>query len=219
MSWHPVERAAVVTALRETGPGAPTICEGWRTEQLAAHLVLRERDPLAAAGIVLPPLAERTERRTQALGTRSTATESWDRLVRQVEDGPPVWSPLRWGGDAAQLAEYFVHAEDVRRGGPGGHEVAPRPRAAAHAAALWRALRQMAPMLLRRTPVPLELTDDEQVLRAGPASEPSGDMPTVVRGDVGELLLWAYERSRVARVDVEGDPEQVAALEAFRPRS
>lgn len=232
MPWHPVERAAVVTALRAAGPGAPTLCAGWRTEQLAAHLVLRERDPLVAAGIVLPPLAARTERRTQEVGARAATPDAWDALVGQVAAGPPAWSPLRWAGDPAQLAEYFVHAEDVRRGGPDGPAVPPRPRAAAHTAALWTALRQMAPMLLRRVPTPVVLTDGEQVVRAGGARRPeagaaeagsaeagpgqAGSVATV-RGDVGELLLWAYERSRAARVEVAGDAGQVAALAGFRP--
>nr|WP_297425191.1 TIGR03085 family metal-binding protein [uncultured Actinotalea sp.] len=215
MSWHHLERAAVVAALRAAGPGAPTLCEGWRTEQLAAHLVLRERDPLTAAGIAVPPLAARTERRTQEVGARATTSDAWEALVRRVEDGPPVWNPLRFAGDAAQLAEYYVHAEDVRRAGPDGRDVATRPRAAAHTAALWRALRQMAPLLLRRVPVPVELTDGDQVLHTG---RDGGAAAAVVRGDVGDLLLWAYERPRVAHVDVEGTPEQVAALEAFRPR-
>lgn len=219
MSWHHLERAAVVAALREVGPGAPTLCAGWRTEQLAAHLVLRERDPLTAAGVVVPPLAGRTERRTQEVGARATTPSAWESLVRQVEDGPPVWSPLRWAGDPAQLAEYFVHTEDVRRAGPGGHEVATRPRSAGHTAALWRALRQMAPMLLRRTPVPLELTDGVEVLRAGPGRRSDDVTPAIVRGDVGDLLLWAYERPGVAHVTVEGAAEQVAALEGFRPRA
>jgi uncharacterized protein (TIGR03085 family) len=217
MSWHHLERAAAVAALREAGPGRPTLCEGWRTEQLAAHLVLRERDPLAAAGIVVPPLAGRTERRTQEVGARAAAPAAWEELLRQVEDGPPAWSPLRWGGDPAQLAEYFVHTEDVRRAGPDGRDVPTRPRSPAHTAALWRALRQRAPMLLRRAPVPLELTDGEQVLRVGHAGHGGGATAAVVRGDVGDLLLWAYERSRVAHVEVEGDAEQVAALERFRP--
>ncbi|EYR64635.1 hypothetical protein N866_07680 [Actinotalea ferrariae CF5-4] len=216
MPWHHLERAAAVAALRDAGPGAPTACEGWRTEQLAAHLVLRERDPLTAAGIVLPPLAARTERRTQDVGSRSTTPAAWDALVGKVADGPPPWSPLRWGGDPVQLAEYFVHAEDVRRGGPDGRLVPTRPRAAGHSAALWRELRRMAPMLLRRAPVPVVLTDGDESLSAGPPTP--GRAPATVRADVGELLLWAYERSRVARVEVEGDGEQVAALDAFRPR-
>lgn len=215
MSWHPVERAAVVAALREAGPGAPTLCDGWRTEQLAAHLVLRERDPLTAAGIVLPPLAARTERRTQEVGERSATPAAWEALLRRLAEGPPPWSPLRWAGDPAQLAEYFVHAEDVRRGGPGGRSVPGRPREARHTAALWTALRRMAPVLLGRAPVPVVLTDGDQVLRAGPG----GGLPATVRGDVGELLLWAYERAGVAHVEVTGDPGHQAALEEFRPRS
>jgi uncharacterized protein (TIGR03085 family) len=217
MAWNPLERAAVVSALREAGPGAPTLCDGWRTEQLAAHLVLRERDPLASAGIVLAPLASRTEARTQEVGARATTPDRWDALVTTIADGPPVWSPLRWAGDPAQLAEYFVHAEDVRRGGVDGRAVTARPRAEGHTAALWTALRRMASMLLRGAPVAVDLTDGDQVLRAGPSG--TGGAPATVRGDVGELLLWAYERSRVAHVEVEGTEEQVAALDAFRPRA
>jgi len=216
MAWNSLERAAVVSALREVGPGAPTLCDGWRTEQLAAHLVLRERDPLVAVGIVLAPLAARTEARTQEVGARSTERAAWAALVGTIADGPPVWSPLRWAGDPAQLAEYFVHAEDVRRGGVDGRAVSARPRADGHTAALWTALRRMAPMLLRDAPVAVELTDGDQVLRAGPSGAES---PATVRGDVGELLLWGYERSRVAHVEVEGTAEQVAALDTFRPRA
>ncbi|WP_225754307.1 TIGR03085 family metal-binding protein [Actinotalea sp. Marseille-Q4924] len=215
MSWHPLERAAVVAALREAGPGAPTLCDGWRTEQLAAHLVLRERDPLTAAGVVVPPLAARTERRTQEVGARAATPAAWEALLHRLAEGPPVWSPLRWAGDPAQLAEYFVHTEDVRRGGADGRAVPGRPREARHTAALWTALRRMAPLLLGRAPVPVVLTDGDQVLRAGPR----GDAPATVHGDVGELLLWAYERPAVAHVEVTGSPEQLAALEAFRPQS
>ena len=41
----------------ETGPDGPTLCEGWQTRDLAAHLVLRERRPDAAAGVMGGPLA------------------------------------------------------------------------------------------------------------------------------------------------------------------
>jgi D-arabinose 1-dehydrogenase-like Zn-dependent alcohol dehydrogenase len=41
----------------EVGPDAPTLCEGWTTYDLAAHLVLREGSPLAVAGIAFPPTA------------------------------------------------------------------------------------------------------------------------------------------------------------------
>ena len=51
------EREALCDLLTDLGPEAPTLCAGWRTRDLAAHLVLRERRPDAAPGILLPLLA------------------------------------------------------------------------------------------------------------------------------------------------------------------
>ena len=48
MSFARDERIALCDLLDETGPEAPTLCEGWRTLDLAAHLVLREHRPDAA---------------------------------------------------------------------------------------------------------------------------------------------------------------------------
>lgn len=45
------ERRALVATFREVGPQAPTLCEGWNTTDLAAHLVVRERRLDATAGI------------------------------------------------------------------------------------------------------------------------------------------------------------------------
>src|SRR5690349_11008507 len=47
------ERAALCDLLVTVGPDAPTLCEGWTTRDLAAHLAVRDRRPDAAAGIVL----------------------------------------------------------------------------------------------------------------------------------------------------------------------
>ena len=55
------ERAALAAALRAAGPGAPTLCEGWTTRDLAAHLWLREHDPRVVLGLVLPDLRSRMD--------------------------------------------------------------------------------------------------------------------------------------------------------------
>ncbi len=62
MSYSREERLALCGLLEKTGPDAPTLCEGWNTGDLAAHLVLRERRPDAAAGILGGPLAGYTTR-------------------------------------------------------------------------------------------------------------------------------------------------------------
>ncbi|MDT0165038.1 TIGR03085 family metal-binding protein [Actinotalea sp. AC32] len=212
MAWHLQERSATVAALREAGPGAPTLCEGWRTEHLAAHLVLRESSP-AAVGVVVPGLAARTERLTQALGDRSTRPDAWERLLARVAGGPPVWHPLRWVGDAAQLVEFHVHAEDVRRGGPDGALVAPRDLPPAHEAALWGHLRRMSRLLLHRSPVRLLLTEPSGRTIAAGARD--GDL-VEVQGRPGELVLWAFDRPQVAHVRLVGPPPALDALAHFR---
>jgi uncharacterized protein (TIGR03083 family) len=69
VSYSRDERLALCTLLDKTGPDAPTLCEGWNTGDLAAHLVLRERRPDAAAGVIGSP-AELT---MWVMGRRSAA--------------------------------------------------------------------------------------------------------------------------------------------------
>jgi integrase len=73
------ERGALCDLFDRVGPEAPTLCEGWSTRDLAAHLVIREGRPDAALGIVIPPLASRTERIQDAVARRP-----WGDLVDAV---------------------------------------------------------------------------------------------------------------------------------------
>lgn len=224
MAWHTLERSALVEALLTAGPGAPTLCEGWRTEHLAAHVVLRQGSPTVALGLVVPGLHGRTERVTLALGDSSVTGAGYQALVERVRT-PPRWSPVAWAGDLADLTELFVHTEDVRRAGPAGASVEARTRTAAHDDALWRALTRMARLAYRRSPVGVVLVDTAgREVRARVAPRASRALPTspgpsdvVVRGALDDLLLHAFGRSSAARVLVDGAPDAVAAMEGFRP--
>ncbi|HRA51392.1 TIGR03085 family metal-binding protein [Actinotalea sp.] len=225
MPWHPLERTALADALSAAGPGAPTRCEGWRSEHLAAHIVRREGSPGSAAGIVVPWLAARTERDVQKLGDRAATPDGYAAIVERVRSGPPPASPMRWAGDAVQLVELFVHTEDVRRGAGRGSAL-PRTLPPGEQDALWAALRRSARLAYRDSPVGVVLTDGSRTLRArrppreGDSPGTGRDLPTgrdvVVRGQVGELLLHAFGRSAVAEVTVEGPRDAVAALERVR---
>lgn len=201
------ERHELAELLLETGPDAPTLCEGWTTRDLAAHLVIRESRPDAAPGIVLAPLSGWTNRVQQAV-----AAEPFPELVRKVRTGPPTLSVFSIPGmdSAANLVEYFVHHEDVRRGAEGW---APRDLPADLSDGLWRRLSGMARLLFRRVPcgVVLERTD-------GPGANVTAKKGTprvILRGTAGELVLRAYGRT-AARVDLAGDPECVTAFENAR---
>ena len=48
------ERLELCVLFDELGPSAPTLLEGWTAHDLAAHIVLRERDLIAGPCLVLP---------------------------------------------------------------------------------------------------------------------------------------------------------------------
>ena len=137
-----LERQQLCNLFAELGPDAPTLFEPWSTRDLAAHLVLREHDYLAAPGLVLPGRWHRLAvRRTAELAERDFAS-----LVDQVRSGPPPgFFRIGWVRRFPNLNEFFVHHEDVRRAN--GRE--PRNNVSDLETALWRNV-ALAPWLLAR---------------------------------------------------------------------
>src|ERR1700753_2037874 len=103
------ERMTICDLFVELGSDAPTLCEGWKTADLAAHLVVRERRPDSGPGLVWAPLAGYTEKVSVAARGRT----SWEDLVDSVRRGPPAI--LKPFDGAMNTVEYFIHVEDVRR--------------------------------------------------------------------------------------------------------
>jgi uncharacterized protein (TIGR03085 family) len=199
------ERRALADLMVRLGPSAPTLCEGWTTADLAAHLVIRDRRPDAALGIVVASLAGYTEKVQRA--TRDK--QSYEELVGRVRNGPPALSPLRIPAldAAANTLEYFVHHEDVRRAQP---EWTPRTLEAGLADALWAGLGRIARVALRKLPVGTVLVSPGHgELRAGPAPQ-----VVTVTGDPGELVLFAFGRLSSSQATFEGPPDAVARVKA-----
>ncbi|MPY79065.1 MAG: TIGR03085 family protein [Actinophytocola sp.] len=197
------ERQALCDLFTEVGPAAPTLCAGWQTKDLAAHLVVRERRP-EAAGILLKPLADRLDRVQQ-----DYAEKPWSELVDQVRSGPAWYWPTRIGklDELANTAEYFIHHEDVRRAQPGWEPRDPDKR---RDAALWQVVSRMAKLLLRSSPVGIQLrTPSGKQTTAKHAAN-----PVTITGDPGELLLYAYGRDEI-RVDFDGDPAAVDTVQSI----
>jgi uncharacterized protein (TIGR03085 family) len=197
------ERRELCDLMDQLGPDAATLCEGWTTRHLAAHLVLREGRLDAVPGIVLPMLAGHTARVQQSIMRRS-----WPQLVAQIRSGPPWWSPLRLPGvgDRANTMEFFVHHEDVRRAQP---EWRPRMADERRAQVLWALLGKAAGLLYRRSPVGVVLRTPQGWQRTARRAEHS----VVLVGPPEELVLHAFGRDRVD-VAVEGDEVDVAGLQS-----
>src|SRR6201993_5395726 len=190
------ERLELCDLFDELGPSAPTLLDGWTAHDLAAHLVLREHDLVAGPCLVLPGPFERfAERRRAALAQRKDF--AW--LVARIRSGPPVgFFRIGWVRSLANLNEFFVHHEDVRRANSQG----PRGLTPAMDAALWRNVRRGSRFLSRRLhgcglEVEWAGTNERVTARAGgPAVRP--------RGGPGELLLYIFGRQPAARVQVSG---------------
>ncbi|MCO5967292.1 TIGR03085 family metal-binding protein [Actinoallomurus soli] len=207
-NWARAERHALSDALIQAGPDAPTLCQGWTTGDLAAHLVVREHRPDSAPGVMIPLLAGYTEK--VRLGVRD-ATPYAD-LVARFRAGPPAWSPFTLAAvdAAANTIEYFVHHEDVRRAGEGWE---PRELPEAFEEQLWRRL-GMARLVLRRLPVEITLVDP-----AGRSRRVTkGGRLVRVHGRPSELTLWALGRKDAARVELTGEAEAVNVLSQGRWR-
>ena len=202
------ERAALIEILRAVGPDAPTLCEGWTTRDLVAHLLVRERRPDAVPGLVFGPLASHTAR----VQNRLAASSTWEELVELFASGPPVFSIFKLLDPVASIHEIFVHHEDVRRAQT---DWEPRELDAAATAAVRRrvALISRAGMAKSMAAVPARLTlhtpDRRTVVTVG-----SGPAVTV-QGEPLELLLFAFGRNAV-RVDFGGDDDVIAAVRAAK---
>ena len=200
------ERRELCDLFDELGPTAPTLCGEWTTADLAAHLLVRERDPRSAPGIIIGGLFEAF---TEKLMARQLDQHGYREVVDKVRNGPPM-GPLAIPviRHAMNIVEFFVHHEDVRRAN-GGSIRTDRP---ALDAELWTMTKRMLPLMVRKSKVAdvrLEIVStDGQRAAAG-----KGEVVTLT-GATQDLLLKLYGRDSVVDVTYDGAPDAVARVKA-----
>lgn len=199
-----IERQALCDTFATVGRDAPTLCSPWMTRDLAAHLVVRERRPDVSAGIWLPPLAGRLEKVQSEY-----AAWDWPRLIEEVRSGPPAWSPASLGrvDEVMNTAEFFVHHEDVLRAGPNW---TARGLSDELESTLWGIATKVARLKLGRSRVGVVLSAPSYGERQVSGKTDIGTV--VLTGTPGELLLYAFGRRGVAKVDISGSDEATAAV-------
>ena len=183
------ERRQLCDLLEQLGPDAPTLCEGWTTADMAAHLVLREHF-----------------RRWGDDARTAEKAKGYSSLVSRLRAGPPA-VPWRVPG-ARVLAnglEYFIHHEDVRRANGRG----PRAGLADLDQLCWRMSGFLGRRMARSTrPFGIELLCPDGRQRGFGAATRA-----TLRGRPTELVLYASGRRAAADVSVSGPDDAVAALQ------
>jgi uncharacterized protein (TIGR03085 family) len=205
------ERAELCDLFDKVGPHAPTLCEGWDTHDLAAHLWIRETDPVGASGIVAKPLSSLYERRMAEIKQRWEYPE----LVDRVRRGPARFSIFAIPGvdEGANTTEFFIHHEDVRRAGDSpqtsrqlGEDVEEW---------MWRRLKLLGRAWFRRVHVGVVL---ERLDSAADDGAPetiravSGASTVTLVGNPSELMLYAHGRTSVAEIKLVGESEAIEIL-------
>jgi uncharacterized protein (TIGR03085 family) len=198
-----VEREQLCALFVELGPQAPTLLRPWTTHDLAAHLVLREHDFLAAPGLVVPGAWRRlAEQRRLSLRDRPFRD-----LVASIRSGPQGAFSVGWARRFPNLNEFFVHHEDVRR----ANGFRPRTNPPAEDAALFRNVARAPWFLSRRlrgTGLELVWAGTDKVIRVR-----HGQQTARLCGLPGELLLFLFGRGDAADVEITGPPEAIEALQ------
>jgi len=184
------ERIELCDLLLEFGPDAPTLCEGWTTADLAAHLILREH------------FRRWTVTRMDAEKARGLPA-----LVDRLRSGAPL-VPWRVPGVRRLLngLEYFIHHEDVRRAN-GLERRTDRPDLDDLS---WRMAGLTGRRLARRIrPYSLELVRPD-----GRQRQFGSGAGVILKGEPTELVLYLSGRRTAADVDIDGVPDALAALQA-----
>jgi len=194
------ERTALCDLAIEAGAGAPTECAGWTAKDLVIHLLVRERSPLGAAGIMVSPLTGFTRRASERYARRE-----YDELVDRLRSPGGLFA-IPAVDRAANTFEYVVHHEDLRRSQPGWE---PRQLDPADVDTLWASLTKGLGFFGRKLPGPTVVRRaDTGVTAVGK----KGADPVTVTGDVVELILFLFGRSAARGLDFDGPDEAVAAL-------
>jgi uncharacterized protein (TIGR03085 family) len=205
------ERAELCDLFDKVGPRAPTLCEGWDTHDLAAHLWIRETDPVGASGIVAKPLSSLYERRMTEIKQRWEYPE----LVDRVRRGPARFSIFAIPGvdEGANTTEFFIHHEDVRRAGDSPQT--SRQLGKDVEEWMWRRLKLLGRAWFRRVQVGVVL---ERLGSADADGAPetiravSGASTVTLVGSPSELMLYAHGRTKVAEIKLVGEPEAIEIL-------
>lgn len=204
-NWAFHERRHLVQLMRDLGPDAPTLCEGWTTKDLAAHIAIRERRPDAAVGIIAKVASGHTNR------VMSTyATKPWKELLHLVEEGAPIWNPMGLPNvdSAVNLFEMFVHHEDVRRAIPDWKQ---RSLHAELEEALWKRMASSGKLMWRRAKVGIVL--DNGVSQIVVKGSPSSGHTVMISGSTSDLVLLSFGRKAIT-VHYTGDDMDVAIAKA-----
>ncbi|MCU1344398.1 MAG: hypothetical protein JWL70_664 [Acidimicrobiia bacterium] len=197
-------RQAFADVCEQLGPEAPTLCEGWTTQDIMIHMNLIERRWDSWGAIALGRKSTKVKAFYDQLIERERARPWSDQLAR-IRSGPQR-GPLasQWLRDRMMPREYLIHTEDIRRANGITAEVSSDAQEVA-----WSRLPGLAKRMFTAPPpfgVEVIHPDGRVVTLA------EGAPVAQLRGQPLEQLLYIFNRTAVSTVEITGHPSAVAAV-------
>ncbi|MFV0427558.1 MAG: maleylpyruvate isomerase family mycothiol-dependent enzyme [Beutenbergiaceae bacterium] len=203
--WDGRELTALLDALRQTEPQAPTLCEGWQARHLVSHLYLRRHKPWLA-------LQQGEDCEFARLAIQASEPGGYQALIEHFAAAPPAITPMALLdgplGLRINFLEYLIHHEDLRRGsGP----VPARELPPEQSDAIFDALPAFAALTMRKLRVGVVFGVPGG--RRNVVKQAGGGMESVaILAHPTELALVASGRRRAADVQILGTD---SAIESF----
>ncbi|TYK44005.1 maleylpyruvate isomerase family mycothiol-dependent enzyme [Actinomadura decatromicini] len=180
--------AGLLSALPPEQWDAPSLCDGWRTREVVAHITMpfRTRPLGVIAGVVRAGFSfnRYADRDARSTAKAMSEAELLDLLRHNIEH---PWRPPG-GGEAGALSHDVIHGLDVTE--PLGLPSPPPERIAL-------VLASSGPRQLRYFGVDL----DGKQLTATDSDVSVGEGPTVVKSTTKEILLVVTGRRPLAKAD------------------
>jgi uncharacterized protein (TIGR03085 family) len=177
---------------------ADTLCAGWTVEDLAAHLIVRERGSIPArAGIVMPFLHHKHD-----VAIAEMKQIGHKKLINKLEH-PPAWIKRL----PFNVIEFYVHNEDLLRGKLGRSRVISDELEEA----LSGFVLQLARLAFRRVTGSFRLvihdesSSETHERQIGKQNTSSPELE--ISGRAGELILLFMGRGKHAKVRAAGSDE------------
>lgn len=180
--------ANLLTKLTPQQWRAKSLCKGWSIEDVAAHIIVRE-GLIGPIGIVIPKLHKLHDNRVKKLETKGHKA-----IIKELKKYP-------WYMPAAvNIAEYYIHCEDMLRGELKMIRPAPDKE---ESQILWKALQGLVKirkdLVADLGSVQIENTQTGAVITL---ENKHSEEDTIIAGLPGELLLFVYGRRDAAKVKI-----------------
>lgn len=192
------QRRQLCELLENKGPAFPTLNPTWKTLDLAAHLVLRETNPLAVPGIILGgPFGYYTQ-----LAMQNLKETKYEDLVAKLRVGPPALLSV-YGLSLINLVENWIHTQDILRV---DINFVPPTLDKSLYSQLWKAAIGLGILFsLKSKTIALEIAD----LEGNYKKLRNGSDAVTLKGDPQELVLYFSGRKQVAQIEILGPNDEV----------